>query len=409
MDARNYIFGPWLGPDRGLRVTPTVQRPSPAFYRQIEGQRWWDSEGIPQGAVLVGDTPRGTSMGGIHSYHPGDDYYYGRVGNRVARQAASLLGAEDTHELGPTITDAHLLTRVDRDNSTPKYVCLGGSKLYFFEGEFASGTPIATLDFDDYGGARPSTGLSQLDADGYGRVWVTQHDADNSKQPWRVFFSEDFGQTWRVIFNANDIFAGEFAGTGHIHAVVYDPYDDLVFVLTGDLGMAQVFVSYDNGVNWFRLFDDGVIQFTEAMVFPEHIALGTDLYSPKGMVFVPRSMIKDRVFRGEPLKLHEVFVSHLWGTPGTQVPFFTVSNQQGARHIGHPLPSVTIVGTVATSSQTPGYYTPLYASKDGYNWFEIARLVGGHERIARVFGPDSQGIVLCGGSKSLAFRAPEWV
>src|SRR5690606_4989529 len=408
MDPRNYKFGIWIDPDRGVRTSSVSNlRPVPSFYRAVE-QRWWNpSDGIPAGVTFRDENPVGTSLDSISSYHPVDDCYYGRKGTQLARQPASLLGQENTIEVASgSVGVAYSFTRVDRDDDTPRYVYLHGSKMWYTEGEFDSlATPVQTLDFNDYGGAEPATNLSQLDTDGYGRVWVTQYQAAGQNTPHHVFMSADFGQTWKLVFDMKD----HFDSPKHVHAVVYDPFDDWVFVLTGDVEMGQVFVSYDNGENWFRMFEDGAVQFTECMVFPDHIALASDRVSLKGVLIVDREMIRHRVFKGQKLDLHEVYVQALWETPGTQTPFFTRSNQTTTKHTGWGVPDVTVVGVAPTSSATPGYLSPLYITRDGYRWHEIWRTTNPARTIHAVHGPDSNGHVVCmGGSMNLAFKIPEW-
>lgn len=62
--------------------------------------------------------------------------------------------------------------------------------------------------------------------------------------PRRVWMSEDFGQTWTVVFDLGNV------EDGHIHGSAWDPYWDRIWVVTGDSVNRGIHYSDDLGQTW---------------------------------------------------------------------------------------------------------------------------------------------------------------
>lgn len=404
MDQRNLTLRPIIETDKSIRVSTPKKQPNPYFYRTIM-QDMWD-EWPDDNAVLVGKA--GTNLG-VRSYSLSDDFYYGyTAGDRFSRVHADNIGTETGIESGPTFEGriGNVACRTDYKNEVPKYLVEANDKLWFFEGDFATGTPTEVLNFSDYGGA--TTGwANNYDFDGYGLVLVGQYRGDKSGEPWRVFMSEDFGATWTIAFNIRDIGRGSTPPNEHLHSVRYDPYHDWIWVQSGDGVGRDTFVSNDRGKKWYSL---GTIPLmTEIMVFPDHIVIGSDTSDIHGLVFIEKGMVYTLPFEGVGLRpdmlewqsLHANFQN---------TSFFTTSNQHGMQRIGKGQMETFVGHTVADGTQAG-----LIATCDGYNWREIWRVPitgNGGNGIRHVIGPDKNGLcigTLSGHSKGqFVFKKPTW-
>lgn len=427
MDPRNLVWGPKIEANRAQRVVPmpALLRPTPSFLPSIQMDSWAEGA-FPEGRMAVGSNA-GVGFTYTASYHKTSDYYYGwhAVTKKVMRQSATTLGNLSAVEEGPLLTDPTFpIVRTDHDDATPRYIFGDGTKIYYAEGEFGPDmTLVEALDFADYGGARVNFSTN-WDCDGLGLVLVGQYVSNKADEPWRVFMSEDFGATWRVVFNAADHIPS-FPGNGHIHSVRYDPYSDLIWVSTGDnFDRNEIFVTADRGREWNKVFGSTKTStfqdthaFTELMVFEDHVAAGCDDGMFRGIVVIRKDVLNLRVLNGQPVNRSELDWVYTMQERGTNSPFFTSSNQQGTHGIG-TRDSETYVGYVSHRTRSG-----LLATKDGIYWREIWRAVMDvpnppheyPEGIRNVQGPDSNG--MCVGNISaipkyphirFAFKTPTW-
>jgi len=99
-------------------------------------------------------------------------------------------------------------------------------------------------------------------------VLISDYDADNTNEN-NVWISKDYGSTFTSLI--------KLANISHPHAVAYDPYEHLIWIVTGD-GMARdnIFVTDDFGATWNTLPDNVYKRCTNIMPLPNHVLFGTD-------------------------------------------------------------------------------------------------------------------------------------
>ncbi len=406
MDPRNYRFGPAIDPNRGVRMSiPDTSYPVPAFFR-IEEERYFVD--IPEGVAKYSESGLvGMSLDEVWSYHPGSGYYYGRKGTKLARYHEDDIGTEGKEEIGIDMGSGNPLHvyRVDHDDVTHRFIFVHGGKLYYLD-DFTAGTPVETLDFADYGGATPTPAFTQIDTDGYGRVLVTQYSTEIKKTPFHVFLSRDFGQSWDLILDIVDDLP-DASSQDHVHCVRFDPYDNWIWVAMGDVSpAAQVLVSPNEGETWHPIYpwNDAQVQATEIMLFPDHVVLGPDTAKHEGLIYIPRGMIRHRVFNGEPLNLHDLYFENIWSYGGNEVSFYTSSTQSHSQRLGYPGRPLVAVGMDARANRG----SPVFITRDGYKWHEVLRL-GVNATTWRMFGPDGKNRIYgVGNGFSYVFEAPKW-
>jgi hypothetical protein len=85
--------------------------------------------------------------------------------------------------------------------------------------------------------------------------------------------SEDYGKTWRIIFDWEQYTTGVSA---HLHAPCYDPWWDAIWVCGGDgAGNFGTYVSFDRGTSWKRVPIE--VQMNSIYALPNCILFGTDI------------------------------------------------------------------------------------------------------------------------------------
>lgn len=112
------------------------------------------------------------------------------------------------------------------------------------------------------------------------------HNADNP--PRHVYLSDDFGKTFRVIYEG----VPKNKATHHIHDCQYDPYEKRLWLAIGDHENTQLLYSDDFGKNWNAVFGDRANdeqnrQITQIMPFEHGIIFGTDAF-PDGLTYYPK-------------------------------------------------------------------------------------------------------------------------
>jgi hypothetical protein len=147
-----------------------------------------------------------------------------------------------------------------------------------------------------------------------------------------VYWTEDYGVTWSLIFDLY-IWSANGGGAGgmHVHAAAYDPYWDRIWVVWGDRvvnNKSDVVYSDDHGQTWTQLdvppewinYKD--FQSTTVLPLNDYILFGSD--PTQGLWMIPRS--KYRVM-GRP---RFVFMTST-GTSNTSISSNTSSLRGTAR------------------------------------------------------------------------------
>ncbi|WP_181312453.1 SGNH/GDSL hydrolase family protein [Nocardioides campestrisoli] len=110
-----------------------------------------------------------------------------------------------------------------------------------------------------------------------------------------TFISEDYGRTWRILFDLMTLFPGE-SGV-HMHAAEYDPWWDCIWITTGDDPTsvkgekARNLVAFDwrsGSPTWERI-PGFVHQCTTVIATPTCILFVTDKGDPNAIYRVPRT------------------------------------------------------------------------------------------------------------------------
>ncbi|MCC6458003.1 MAG: hypothetical protein IT328_23815 [Caldilineaceae bacterium] len=91
-------------------------------------------------------------------------------------------------------------------------------------------------------------------------------------------YSNDYGATWiNVLTLPTDAVP---ADQNHMHNVAYDQYDDMLWVVNGDMGNRMIWYSLDQGTTWTQLCDFGefgsIGNMIQVIPLPECILLLTD-------------------------------------------------------------------------------------------------------------------------------------
>lgn len=112
---------------------------------------------------------------------------------------------------------------------------------------------------------------------------------DPSDMARYIYMSEDYGATWRTIFDLAD-----YETTGaHCHGVSYDPWWDAIWVTTGDDvstkgEISGNFVSFDRGATWTRL-TGFAHQCTTVIAIAACVLFVTDNGGPNCIYRIPRT------------------------------------------------------------------------------------------------------------------------
>jgi hypothetical protein len=93
-----------------------------------------------------------------------------------------------------------------------------------------------------------------------------------------AYFSDDYGSTWSRVFTLPaDAVPGD---QHHMHNVVYDKYDDMLWTCAGDTGNRMIYFSLNRGTTWSQLGAFGSMSTTGNMIqiipLPEGILFTTD-------------------------------------------------------------------------------------------------------------------------------------
>lgn len=83
-----------------------------------------------------------------------------------------------------------------------------------------------------------------------------------------VYLSTDSGLTFKRIFTLLS-YTDIPAGMSHIHSATYDPWENIIWVCSGDGGTAQmIFYSKDMGATWFKATKQGYLENQSTVIIP---------------------------------------------------------------------------------------------------------------------------------------------
>lgn len=198
----------------------------------------------------------------------------------------------------------------------------------------SSGWPVdkATAKFTK---VREATGGPELKAwrefcvDTYGSIVLAAEygpKVSPTNMAKAVHMSEDYGQTWKIIFDLSA--PDKSTGVGaHLHGVCYDPWWDAIWVTCGDgPGNRGVWVSFDRGDSWRKTSLDH--QCTSIIALPGCVLMFTDQGGPNGIWRFPRthpdSLVPEMAFVQDPQQPLTVYGTQPYqrrGLPGAPVLF----------------------------------------------------------------------------------------
>ena len=110
--------------------------------------------------------------------------------------------------------------------------------------------------------------------DSYGNIVVISEYkqpatyANLDREARNVYVSTDYGRTFKAKFNLIDHISGQTTGAMHVHSVKYDPYEGIIWLITGDgFNNQMVFYSMDLGANWYQAveYTQSPVQFTQVV------------------------------------------------------------------------------------------------------------------------------------------------
>lgn len=203
-----------------------------------------------------------------------------------------------------------------------------------------------------------------------------------------VFASTDFGENWSVIFTSPD------NRYSHIHDVAYDPYEGLIWIVTGDgTPLEKIFVSNNLGASWITLKEDESVRSTAIMPLPDCVLFGSD----EGAEFnVWRQDRRPISTHNKTLEPNKVFV------PVSHYPEDGGDAWMGRTAIKYGREGYTVFGWHQPGNNTVAP-SNVYATKDGINyrmvWSDHKLPVSNedgepHWGVEGVFGPTSDDIFL---------------
>ena len=94
----------------------------------------------------------------------------------------------------------------------------------------------------------------------------------------KLYFSTDNGSTFKTIFDIEKNIGSTTTDT-HIHTIKYDPYEKLIWMVTGDgLGHQSVRYSHDLGYTWHLAtpLENSATQYTTIIPLPDCVLFGSD-------------------------------------------------------------------------------------------------------------------------------------
>jgi hypothetical protein len=116
--------------------------------------------------------------------------------------------------------------------------------------------------------------------DNNGNIYIGEYFINNSrKHPVKLFKSEDCGENWMVL--------QVFKNIRHIHCVQYDPYENLIWIGTGDRDEeSSIMFSEDYGETWKNIGSGNQMFRTLSLLFTEdYVYWGTDTPARQSYIY----------------------------------------------------------------------------------------------------------------------------
>lgn len=193
-----------------------------------------------------------------------DGTWYGVTGNSFAKSTDYGLTWESIHQ----VADDRARQIKAMDDGTLLLFTMDGKVLKSNEDETEFVEKLSTISPDVVWTELISINIYK------NFVFVNEYGTKVSEDPCRrAFMSNDYGETWEMIFEE------EVRNNFHIHHIAYDPYGDLIWIVTGDSQEnSNVIVSNDFGDTWKYVYDYGDCpnQFTSILPMSNCVLFTSD-------------------------------------------------------------------------------------------------------------------------------------
>jgi len=116
--------------------------------------------------------------------------------------------------------------------------------------------------------------------DNKGNIYIGEYFTNNSrKHPVKLLKSEDGGENWRIL--------RVFKNIRHIHCVQYDPYENLIWMGTGDRDEeSSIMFSEDYGETWKSIGSGNQMFRTVSLLFTkDYVYWGTDTPARQSYIY----------------------------------------------------------------------------------------------------------------------------
>lgn len=113
-----------------------------------------------------------------------------------------------------------------------------------------------------------------------GNIYLGEYFPNNTRKiPVKLYKSEDQGRTWQIILSLK--------GIRHIHCVQYDPFDQKIWMCTGDKDKeSSILFSEDEGETWICIGKNDQMFRTMSLLFTkDHVYWGTDTPSRQSYIY----------------------------------------------------------------------------------------------------------------------------
>lgn len=212
-----------------------------------------------------------------------------RNGKVLATKAVN--GTVELHQSDSTYKNFTKISTIPNATEHPTHVeiCDNGTVLMLFH----NGKLLRTEDLTNYSEAKSINdnvymwgGFTQLDV--YKNIVLLSEYRQPAKhgQSWestngggKLYMSDDYGKTFKAIFDLPVNMGIERSKYTHIHAIKYDPYENIVWIVTGDsLTNQMIWYSLDHGQNWYTSteFRESAVQMTAIYPLRNCVLFGTD-------------------------------------------------------------------------------------------------------------------------------------
>ena len=173
-----------------------------------------------------------------------------------------------------------------------------------------------------------------------------------------VYMSEDEGLAWTTILTGNN------NTNFHIHDVAYDPYENLIWVTTGDFtGNRMVWVSDANKINWYNTTDLAYGPFTTIIPLVDNVLFVSDNVNYSKVYRWDRPVDGTLLHKSDINNLTDAYTMNAsWAT--LNAPFGT---QAAIKYGSDSFAVFAAFGTVQNGA-SPQISSALYATKDGINF-----------------------------------------